>query len=345
MPPVSQRAWETGMKALFRNLVMVVAGFVFALFLAEVALRALNLYEPPRLRPARPDLYQPDEHVGYRLWLSTHTCDRYPPDNPEVLTINSNSDGFRSQREFGETDSRPRVLVVGDSFVFGSGVQASDRLTEVLESLQPGWRVDNMGMGGWGLDLMIRSIEHFADRIQPDVVVLAVYTDDFRRVTPYYAGVGYAIPKYELEHGELATVPYPSPERWQRSRIFQSLYQSYWQNRRVRDRYDLNGALLDRFIELSEEHGFKPVVMFLPGKKDTPSDKARRGFLHDWAQQSSVPYLDLTDPVHSAGVENTYIAGNFHWNARGHEIAAQELHRLLQGVFPELLQVRSESLN
>jgi len=336
MLPVLQSVSETQMKSVFRNLVVVMFGLVLALFIAEVVLRVLNKYDPPRLRPARPDLYQPDEYVGYRLWRSTRTCDRYPPDNPEVISLISNSDGFRNQREFGETGQRPRVLVVGDSFVFGSGVQAKDRLTEVLELLEPGLRVDNMGMGGWGLDLMIRSIEHFVAQIQPDIVVLAVYTDDFRRLTPYYAGVGYAIPKYEFENGGLVTVPYPTPERWERLRIFQSVYQSYWRSERFRDRYDLNGALLDRFIELSGEYNFDPVVIFLPGKKDTRPDRVRRGFLEDWTKRNSVPYLDLTDPLHSAGVENTYIPGNYHWNAKGHEIAARELLGVLRQAFPDL---------
>ena len=73
------------------------------------------------------------------------------------------------------------------------------------------WRVDNMGMTGWGLDLMIRAIEHHGRKADPDVVVLAVYTDDFRRLVPYYAGVGYAYPKFEFSESELTSVPFPIP--------------------------------------------------------------------------------------------------------------------------------------
>lgn len=324
------------MKIVIRNFILVMAGVLFALLLAEVSLRALNMYDPPRLEPARPDLHQPDEHIGYRLWRSTRTCDRYPPDNPEVISLVSNADGFRNNREFGEADARSRVLVVGDSFVFGSGVHVEDRLTEVLESLEPGWRVDNLGMGGWGLDLMIRALERYAERIQPDVVVLAVYTDDFRRLTPYYAGVGYPIPKFELEDGALKTVPYPAPNRLQRMRVYQAIFQSYWRSKQVRDRYDLNGALLERFLLLAGQFGFEPVLMFLPGRKDTPVDQQRRGFLQTWAGQHATPFLDLTGPIHGAGVDKVYIPGNFHWNAAGHAVAARALLGLLRAAFPAL---------
>jgi len=37
--------------------------------------------------------------------------------------------------------------------VLGDGVAAEHRLTEVIEQLEPGWRVDNLGMSGYGVDL------------------------------------------------------------------------------------------------------------------------------------------------------------------------------------------------
>jgi len=165
-----------------------------ALGVGELALRVTGSYRPPDdpIRTTRPDLYRPDPDVGYTLWPSQTRGYRYPESSRETIPLVSNSDGFRSPRELDEHDGRTRVLVVGDSFVFGQGVHAKDRVTEQLEAIDTRRRVDNMGMTGWGLDLMIRAIERFGKKADPDVVVLAVYTDDFRRLLPYYAGVGYA---------------------------------------------------------------------------------------------------------------------------------------------------------
>ena len=132
----------------------------------EVTARLFDAYVPAGadLTPTRPDLYTADPRVGYRLHPSQRVNVHYPPRNPRALSIVSNADGFRSDRELGAPDVRPRILVVGDSFVFGSGVEERERFTEVLEWLEPGWRVDNLGMTGWGVDLMVRALETFGEK-------------------------------------------------------------------------------------------------------------------------------------------------------------------------------------
>ena len=97
----------------FRARLMIGFGFLAVVCfvvvgIGEVILRVFVLYQAPPnpLRPMRPDLYQADEKVGYRLWPSTNTFDRYPVNSPEITPIVSNSDGFRSRREFDEPDPR-----------------------------------------------------------------------------------------------------------------------------------------------------------------------------------------------------------------------------------------------
>jgi len=311
---------------------IVFAAVVVSLGCFEGVLSALDLYPAPPnpIRPARPELYQPDGRIGYRLWRSAASCERYPPDNPQVVPVVSNSAGFRDGREFGSPDSRRRILVVGDSFVYGSGVRRENRFTDLLEALEPSWRVDNLGMAGWGLDLMVRAVEQFGAKARPDVVVLAVYTDDFRRVLPDYAGMGYAIPKFELKDGNLVTVPYPGAAGWRRLRIVQFAKSVYWRFIRDRNRYDLNGALLERFLALARDQKSRPVLVFLPGRGDTAEDRTRRGFLRDWAARRKVSFADLTDAIHRAGTKNIYLKGNPHWNETGHRLAAQALHEFLR---------------
>ncbi len=213
-------------------------------------------------------------------------------------------------------------------------MHAEERLTEVIESMEPGWRVDNMGMTGYGLDLMVRALERFVEEARPDVVVLCFYTDDFRRLLPYYAGVGFEYPKFELNDGVLVSVPHEYPDFLERTRPVQAWLRRYWSKRR--NRYQLNEAILDRFLANSAEHGFVPVTVFLPGRVDNEEDQERRSFLRAWAEGHEVARLDLTDPIHSAGVDNTYIERNYHWNPTGHRIAGERIRELLSAeVFSE----------
>lgn len=309
---------------------IVVVSVCVALGVCEGILRARNLYRPPDtpIRTARPDLYTADPHVGYTLWPARSTTYRYPQTSDVSIPLVSNSDGFRASREFDQRDGRLRVLVVGDSFVFGQGVRAEERVTEQLEALEPQWRVDNMGMTGWGVDLMVRAIEHHGPKAAPDVVVLAVYTDDLRRILPYYAGVGFPYPKFELAGADLVTVPFPAPAAWERLRLVQLVYQTRWQ--RDRNRYDIHTALLERYLRNAESAGFKPAVAFFPGRADTEEDRQRRGFLAEWTHRHGMPYADLTDAIHGAGVDKVYIQDNWHWNPMGHTIAARELRNLVR---------------
>ena len=38
--------------------------------------------------------------------------------------------------------------------------------------------------------------------------------------------------------------------------------------------------------------------------------------------RTGTPFLDLTDAVRAAGVDRCYIPNDSHWNAYGHEVAA-----------------------
>src|SRR5262245_35118296 len=110
-----------------KSFLLSLAALVLALVLAEAALRVLDGARPMGLppQPTRPDVFIADADVGYRLRPSTRTCMRYPVGSNRLQHIVSNSDGFFSSRELGEPDARPRVLVLGDSFTFGTGVEES----------------------------------------------------------------------------------------------------------------------------------------------------------------------------------------------------------------------------
>jgi hypothetical protein len=94
----------------------------------------------------------------------------------------------------------------------------------------------------------------------------------------------------------------------------------------------LNEALLERYLKNAGELRFKPVVAFLPGTGDNDEDRERRGFLRTWTARRRVAYLDLTEPIHGAGIDKVFIAGNWHWNPAGHRLAAEQLAAVIATV-------------
>jgi hypothetical protein len=182
-------------------------------------------------------------------------------------------------------------------------------------------------MPGYGPDLMVRALENVGLDIHPDVVVFCMYADDFPRVHPYYTGAGFEIPKFTLKSGRLVTTPFPKYHFWDHSRLYHKILRSFWNHTNAE--YDLNEAILNRFVKLSKLHNFIPVIIFLPCAGDTPLYKQRRNWLREYSIRNKISYLDLSEQIHGAGKENVFIKDNFHYNPKGHRIVAFELSNFL----------------
>jgi hypothetical protein len=313
--------------------------FLVALLGAEGALRLAGVLAPPPYPPQtwRPELYTGHSEYGYALWPSRTTRYDYPPAHPRRLTVSSNSDGFRSARELDDDDPddpRTRVLILGDSYVFGEGVEESERFSDVLERLEPEWHVDNLGMTGWGPDLMLMALEAVVERASPDVVIFTLFFDDFRRVRPRYAGMGFPTPRFELREGRLARVPYPRPKPWERWHLYHGVLRALSgpngpYSAPTAAEWELNERILDRFRELGREQGFSPVLLYLAGPWKGAAQDRRSSWVREYGEEHDVPWLDLSGPIQAAGEDSVYLPENRHYGPAGHRIVAVELHAFL----------------
>jgi hypothetical protein len=311
------------------KILLLAVSLVFVTALGEMTLRMLGRYQPAPYPPhnLRPGLIEAYPPYGYRLIPSRRTTYLYPRNSPHprTITIVSNRDGFRSSRELDEPDSRPRAVFLGDSQLFGDGVEEPERLTEVLATMRPSWRIDNLGMVGWGPDLMLRSLLVVGLKLKPSLVVLCLSTDSIRRVRPEFSGTGFLIPRYKLSFGHLVSVPYPTPTFWNQLRISVAVNNYLW-NRLWQ--WDLDEAILDRFGELAEQQPFQKAIIFLPGTLDTETDQKRRFWLGHYASRHATAFLDLSDPIHKMG-DQAFIERDQHLSPAGHQLVARELDRFL----------------
>ncbi len=87
--------------------------------------------------------------------------------------IDINSMGLREREiDAGETRHH-RVLILGDSFAFGVGLEVGERFSDLLDASLPGdVDVVNGGVPGWGTDQEVLFYESSLRRLEPDVVVL-----------------------------------------------------------------------------------------------------------------------------------------------------------------------------
>jgi hypothetical protein len=89
--------------------------------------------------------------------------------------IDINAHGLRDRDvPFEKPNGRKRVLILGDSFAFGVGLNAGERFSDLLDGmLGDDVEVINAGVPGWGTDQEMLFYESSLRRFEPDVVVLA----------------------------------------------------------------------------------------------------------------------------------------------------------------------------
>ncbi|MFN2425521.1 MAG: SGNH/GDSL hydrolase family protein, partial [Candidatus Binatia bacterium] len=133
------------------------------LIVAEVALRAAD-YPPAAFSPwIRSDTF------GFRLAPGIRTRMRGPEYDIEVVT---NSLGMRDDEP--STGSGPTVLLLGDSFAMGYGVDRPNIFADILETDVPA-QVVNAGTGGYELIQQPRVLSTYGPQVKPDLVVYALY--------------------------------------------------------------------------------------------------------------------------------------------------------------------------
>jgi len=137
--------------------------------------------------------------------------------------IRTNDAGFRCSHEIqnAPTAGKKRILLFGDSFTAGEGVSNGYRFGDVLESLIPNLEVYNFGLPATGPDQHYLIHREFAHDIAHDLLVIAVFVENIRRVASRYryflddAGqtVLYAKPYFTLDDGHLTLHGVPPPKQ------------------------------------------------------------------------------------------------------------------------------------
>jgi hypothetical protein len=175
-------------RSLSINLSLSIVTIILMLLATEGLLAWWDKYPPrPRSyvgeyqdRPGRD--FVVDKEVGWRMrpshafvWKIDGTSIRYY----------ANEQGFRiSNRDSNETEGI-RVVMLGDSFMWGTGVAYEQTAGHYIESAFDSLIVYNRAMPGFGVDQIRQSLEHWTMPLQPDAVVIGLYTEDFDR--PFFA--------------------------------------------------------------------------------------------------------------------------------------------------------------
>lgn len=163
------------MKKIALNLTILSISLIVSILFAEGIVRIFKLSYV--LENTSDQFFESVDGIGYfgkknieGIWST-----------PEFrIKIKHNSMGFRDDEHFLNKKNRiKRIIVLGDSFTWGWGIDKNDVFTEKLESKLQNTEVINMGIPGSGIAQEYIILKEYALKFNPDIVILGFFLDDF----------------------------------------------------------------------------------------------------------------------------------------------------------------------
>lgn len=193
--------------AFLGSAALAVVAVVATLALLEGALRLLGGGTVSIHPIAAFTVYDPQ--LGWRLAPSRETVFRA---GSFAVPVVQNAEGLRDRHyPYERAPGRRRILVLGDSVVWGWGVPQDSCFTERLEATLTDTDVINTGVPGWSTAQEVFFYEREGRRYGSDLVLLVVVPNDFRE------NLDDRGPRFRLENGLLALSDLPVRRRRNRA--------------------------------------------------------------------------------------------------------------------------------
>lgn len=93
------------------------------------------------------------------------------------LDYKINNNGYRGPEITFEKNLK-NIIVLGDSYAFGAGVQDGEEFPAILNGELEDFQVINFGVGGWGLTQQIKRFLLEADQFKPQIVLIQFSEND-----------------------------------------------------------------------------------------------------------------------------------------------------------------------
>ncbi len=321
-------------KTLVLKAATALAGCLVALLLLEGALRiyASMAGQERTLRY--------DSVVGWKLKPNARRMFR---DEAQPYRIEISTQGLR---DVEHSRSKPtgvfRIVVMGDSFVFGAGgVAPQNRFSDLLGRSAPDLEVINMGVPGYSTDQEFLVLKDEGLAYHPDLVLMCLFENDFdESFVIWNASIGRPKGYFSRRGNELVFhAPEVSPLYRLAERSYAlALSERAWAKLDRGSRMQRSKPVLDRAEEIEtfkllllktrdmcRAAGAEFVAVYIPFQQQSRRDPIRE-VLDELVRTEGLRTLDLTDYMKRVDTESpAYFRRDVHLNERGNQAVAEAL--------------------
>lgn len=228
-------------QSILINVVLAALSTSAALAFSELVLRQMGL-GPMYVSPERELFWKYDARLG---WAHQPGQEGSFQTESFRITVHINDKGLRDREHtYERPGNTPRILVMGDSFAWGYGVEEPERFSQRLEAML-GAEVINAGVSGYSTDQELLWYQDEGSRYDTDLVIVVFSGNDIGHNEQQHVYTVYYKPRFVSNAGELVLTGYPVPKTGPPGRFVYALSQ----------RTALGYFLIQRFFELRTWYG------------------------------------------------------------------------------------------
>ena len=342
-------------RGILINLSLIIISILFALFLSEMTLRLMGL-KPLYVSPERDRFWKYDSLLGWAHEPGQEGIF----ETPQFRTlVRINENGLRDrQHSYERQNDLDRILVLGDSFAWGYGVEEAERFSQLLEK-SLGVEVINAGVSGYSTDQELLWYQNEGIKYDTDLVILVIAGNDVGDNEQQLVSTIYYKPRFVIEDGELVLTGYPVPKTSpkgkliysvsQRSALAYFLVQRYFDGLSTYSRWKVNSehanspvsninaerepfrltiALIDEIRNIAESRKAKFMIVATGRWWNGPPGETYHDFI-DQLQTEGFLVLDV-EALPSFDPDEMVIPEDGHWNGAGHAFTAEAIEAIIE---------------
>ena len=280
-------------------------------------------------------MFEIDSQLGWKL---KPAIERRHHTRSFDVVYSINSMGYRDPpRPAARAIDKRRVLLFGDSYVFGWGVAQDQRTSSFVEAAAPSTEVWNMAVPGYGLDQEILSYELNPGSLSATDVIFYVSTYTLAR-TQFSFIFKKNKPRFVVDSaGQLELVPIRESSSTRVSvvyRILSPLYLPYFVNeqiRRVKGRDSVRARMRDESLPVLPDIVRLEKALLLKARAIADNRNQTMFVLATLPEPSAKDLKDFCDQNRItlvmtpwAATPSNLVLGKYdgHWNPRAHRLVA-----------------------
>jgi lysophospholipase L1-like esterase len=338
-----------------KNLLLLLGSIFLCLIAFEVFFR---VWDPPISKPGMYQIHRPSPVFGWELVPGASGFGR------AGTYIHINADGFRDSEHSPHKDAGIfRIMVIGDSFTFGQGVNLEDTYSKYLERFINNKGINseviNCGVIGYGMWQYLEVLKRKVIPCKPDLVILGIFIDDITTSFSPYKNLGNwpGTNPFAKDASDIMNRSYLWNFFENLNTIFETKYRyrrGYQYLKGIEERKQATGPAhpettwhqimygklpkqtyldfsqtLNEFIRTCEAVNIQPLIVLIPdaAQLNEPERQAVNRFVEETCREIGVPLVDVTERFEREEDPRTLYLFPFdaHTSPKGHRLIAESI--------------------